>query len=171
MSAGAADRFKAGQYRHWGMDQLGTKANLPDLLACFLPDQIKTVDELLVIREEIAMNYETNLIGTKIKLPKSSKSVVHSRHLFPIGVGSSARDKALLSLGESNIGATVNYRSVPSMKFYQNKYSLGASEFPISQAWGEGTLSIPLFPGMTDAEQNYVIDVLLNKIEPMIGDI
>jgi UDP-4-amino-4-deoxy-L-arabinose-oxoglutarate aminotransferase len=57
------------------------------------------------------------------------------------------------------------------MKFYQNKYSLGASEFPISQAWGEGTLSIPLFPGMTDAEQNYVIDVLLNKIEPMIGDI
>ena len=171
MSAGAADRFKAGQYKHWGMDHLGTKANLPDLLACFLPDQIKTVDERLVIREDIAKNYETNLIGTKIKLPKSSKSVVHSRHLFPIGVGSSARDKALLSLGESNIGATVNYRSVPSMKFYQNKYSLGASEFPISQAWGEGTLSIPLFPGMTDAEQNYVIDVLLNKIEPMIGDI
>jgi UDP-4-amino-4-deoxy-L-arabinose-oxoglutarate aminotransferase len=171
MSAGAADRFKAGQYRHWGMDHLGTKANLPDLLACFLPDQIRTVDERLVIREDIAKNYETKLIGTKIKLPKSSKSVVHSRHLFPIGVGSSARDKALLILGESNIGATVNYRSVPSMKFYQNKYSLGASEFPISQAWGEGTLSIPLFPGMTHTEQNYVIDVLLNKIEPMIGDI
>jgi UDP-4-amino-4-deoxy-L-arabinose-oxoglutarate aminotransferase len=171
MSAGAADRFKAGQYRHWGMDHLGTKANLPDLLACFLPEQIRTVDERLVIREELAKNYETNLIGTKIKLPKSSKNIVHSRHLFPIGVGPSARDKALLSLGESNIGATVNYRSVPSMKFYQNKYSLGASEFPISQAWGEGTLSIPLFPGMTDAEQNYVIDVLLNKIEPMIGDI
>jgi hypothetical protein len=29
------------------MDHLGTKANLPDLLACFLPEQIKTIDERL----------------------------------------------------------------------------------------------------------------------------
>ena len=54
MSAGAADRFKAGQYKHWGMEHLGTKANLPDLLACFLPDQIKTVELRLSEREEIA---------------------------------------------------------------------------------------------------------------------
>jgi len=171
MSAGAADRFKAGQYRHWGMDHLGTKANLPDLLACFLPDQIRTVDDRLKSREELARKYETNLIGTKIKLPKINSDVVHSRHLFPIGVGSSIRDKALLILGESKIGATVNYRSVPSMKFYQDKYSFNGTEFLNSQTWGEGTCSIPLFPGMTDAEQNYVIDVLLNKIEPLIGDI
>jgi UDP-4-amino-4-deoxy-L-arabinose-oxoglutarate aminotransferase len=171
MSAGAADRFKAGQYRHWGMDHLGTKANLPDLLACYLPDQIQTVDERLTNRDVLAKKYENHLLNTRIKLPKSTKNIVHSRHLFPIGVGSAARDKALIALGESNIGATVNYRSVPSMKFYQDKYSFNGTEFPISQAWGEGTLSIPLFPGMTDAEQSYVIDVLLNKIEPMIGDI
>ena len=170
MSAGAADRFKAGQYRHWGMDHLGTKANLPDLLACFLPDQIRTVDDRLKSREELAKKYESNLIGTKIRFPKVNSNVVHSRHLFPIGVGSSNRDKVLLILGESKIGATVNYRSVPSMKFYQDKYSFNGTEFPISQTWGEGTCSIPLFPGMTDDEQNYVIDVLLNKIEPLIGD-
>jgi UDP-4-amino-4-deoxy-L-arabinose-oxoglutarate aminotransferase len=55
------------------------------------------------------------------------------------------------------------------MKFYQEKYSFDGSEFPVSQAWGEGTISIPLFPGMTHDEQSYVIDVLLNKIEPLIG--
>jgi UDP-4-amino-4-deoxy-L-arabinose-oxoglutarate aminotransferase len=170
MSVGAADRFKAGQYRHWGMDHLGTKANLPDLLACFLPDQIRTVDDRLKSREELAKKYESNLIGTKIRFPKVNSNLVHSRHLFPIGVGSSNRDKVLLILGDSKIGATVNYRSVPSMKFYQNKYSFDGTEFPISQTWGEGTCSIPLFPGMTDDEQNYVIDVLLNKIEPLIGD-
>jgi UDP-4-amino-4-deoxy-L-arabinose-oxoglutarate aminotransferase len=170
MSAGAADRFKAGQYRHWGMDHLGTKANLPDLLACFLADQIRTVDDRLKSREELAKKYEANLIGTKIRFPKVNSNLVHSRHLFPIGVGSSNRDKVLLILGESKIGATVNYRSVPSMKFYQDKYSFKGTEFPISQTWGEGTCSIPLFPGMTDDEQNYVIDVLLNKIEPLIGD-
>jgi UDP-4-amino-4-deoxy-L-arabinose-oxoglutarate aminotransferase len=169
MSAGAADRFKAGQYKHWGMEHLGTKANLPDLLACFLPDQIRSVDERLRLREELANKYEDKLLGSKIVIPKSAKQITHSRHLFPIGVGAKVRDEALLALGAANIGATVNYRSVPSMTFYKNKYSFNVSEFPVSQAWGEGTLTVPLFPGMTNDEQDYVIDVLLNKIEPMIG--
>jgi len=169
MSAGAADRFKAGQYKHWGMEHLGTKANLPDLLACLLPEQIKTIDQRLGIREELARKYESAFEGTKIRFPKHINSVLHSRHLFPIEVGSKTRDNALLTLGDSNIGSTVNYRSVTSMKFYQEKYSFNGSEFPVSQAWGEGTISIPLFPGMTHDEQSYVIDVLLNKIEPLIG--
>jgi dTDP-4-amino-4,6-dideoxygalactose transaminase len=169
MSAGAADRFKAGQYKHWGMEHLGTKANLPDLLACFLPDQIKSVDERLRFREELANKYENKLLGSKIVIPKSAKQITHSRHLFPIGVGAKVRDEALLGLGAANIGATVNYRSVPSMSYYKKKYSFNGSEFPVSQAWGDGTLTVPLFPGMTNDEQDYVIDVLLNKIEPMIG--
>jgi UDP-4-amino-4-deoxy-L-arabinose-oxoglutarate aminotransferase len=170
MSAGAADRFKSGQYRHWGMEHLGTKANLPDLLACFLPDQIKTVDTRLVHRERIALKYESALLNSKIKLPVTKSGVIHSRHLFPIHVGVDNRDNALLALGEANIGATVNYRSVTTMGYYSNKYGFTGQEHPISKSWGDGTLSIPLFPGMTDEEQDYVIDVLINKINKMIGE-
>jgi UDP-4-amino-4-deoxy-L-arabinose-oxoglutarate aminotransferase len=169
MSAGAADRFKSGQYKHWGMDYLGTKANLPDLLACFLPDQIRTVEERLEVREFLAAKYENTLKSSKIKLPKINPKVVHSRHLFPIFVGKSARDESLMALGNSNIGATVNYRSVTSMNYYKSKYGFLGTEFPSSLNWGEGTLSIPLFPGMTDSEQEYVIEVLLNKVQPLIG--
>jgi dTDP-4-amino-4,6-dideoxygalactose transaminase len=170
MSAGAADRFKAGQYKHWGMDHLGTKANLPDLLACFLPEQIKTVDQRLMKREEIAQRYEKALSNTKIKIPKVLKGIVHSRHLFPIYVGVESRDRALISLGEANIGVTVNYRSVPTMGFYSKKYGFSGNEFPVSLTWGKGTLSIPLFPGITTQEQDYVIDVLINIVDKMIGE-
>ena len=170
MSAGAADRFKAGQYKHWGMEHLGTKANLPDLLACFLPDQIVSIDQRLKIREGIAQQYESALKNTKIKFPKVLKSAVHSRHLFPIHVSPEVRDKALLTLGESSIGATVNYRAVHTLKFYSNKYGISRSDFPVSTYWGEGTLCIPLFPGIKAQEQEYVIDVLVNTIDKMIGD-
>jgi len=170
MSAGAADRFKAGQYKHWGMEHLGTKANLPDLLACFLPEQIKTVDQRLGEREEIAQRYERALISTKIRFPKVLNGIVHSRHLFPIHVGTEIRDKSLLALGEANIGATVNYRSVHTMGFYLSKYSFKGNEFPVSLSWGNGTISIPLFPGIKPQEQDYVIDVLVNKIDKMIGE-
>jgi UDP-4-amino-4-deoxy-L-arabinose-oxoglutarate aminotransferase len=170
MSAGAADRFKAGQYKHWGMDHLGTKANLPDLLACLLPEQIKTVDQRLGVREEIAQRYEKAFSSTNIKFPKVLTGIVHSRHLFPIHVGAENRDKALLVLGEASIGATVNYRSVPTMGFYSKKYEFNGTEFPTSLWWGNGTLSIPLFPGITAQEQEYVIDVLVNKVDKMIGE-
>jgi dTDP-4-amino-4,6-dideoxygalactose transaminase len=170
MSAGAADRFKAGQYRHWGMDHLGSKANLPDLLACFLPDQIKTVDQRLVDREKLARKYELALGKTKIRFPLTKSGIVHSRHLFPIHVGAKNRDNTLLALGEANIGATVNYRSVPTMAYYTNKYGFTGLEHPISKSWGDGTLSIPLFPGMREEEHDYVIDVLINKIDKMIGE-
>jgi UDP-4-amino-4-deoxy-L-arabinose-oxoglutarate aminotransferase len=170
MSAGAVDRFKAGHYRHWGMDHLGTKANLPDLLACFLPDQIKSVDQRLGVREEIAKRYENALLSTKIKFPKVLNGITHSRHLFPIHVGSENRDKALSLLGEANIGTTVNYRSVHTMGYYATKYGFSGNEFPTSLLWGDGTLSIPLFPGFTTQEQDYVIDVIINKIDKMIGE-
>ncbi len=169
MSAGAADRFKAGQYKHWGMDHLGTKANLPDLLACYLPGQIRSVDERLMDREKLARKYETTLEKTNIKFPLSKSGIVHSRHLFPIHVGADHRDKALVALGEAKIGATVNYRSVPTMGYYSNKYGYTGQEHPISKSWGDGTLSIPLFPGMRDEEQDYVVDVLINNIDKMIG--
>jgi UDP-4-amino-4-deoxy-L-arabinose-oxoglutarate aminotransferase len=169
MSAGAADRFKAGQYKHWGMDYLGTKANLPDLLACFLPEQIRTIDERLSLREKIAQRYEKALADLDISIPLSSPGIIHSHHLFPIHVGTNCRDQALLRLGELQIGATVNYRSVTSMNYYKNKYQLLKKDFEVSETWGEGTLTIPLFEGMKIEEQEYVIDILINEINPMIG--
>jgi UDP-4-amino-4-deoxy-L-arabinose-oxoglutarate aminotransferase len=170
MSAGAADRFKAGQYKHWGMDHLGTKANLPDLLACFLPDQIKTIDERLPLREKIAQNYEKALLGSGILVPAVMPGIVHSRHLFPIQVGSKVRDQVLLKLGEMQVGATVNYRAVTTMNFYRQKYQLQSKTFEVSETWGEGTLTIPLFENMKSEEQDYVIDILLNEVSPMIGN-
>jgi UDP-4-amino-4-deoxy-L-arabinose-oxoglutarate aminotransferase len=164
MSAGAADRFKTGQYKHWGMEHLGTKANLPDLLACFLPEQIKTVDERLFIRESLARNYEISLVNSGIKIPKISEKVIHARHLFPIFVGEQKRDLVLDFLGRSNVGATVNYRTVPLLNFYKSKYDLKPEDFPHSYSWGEGTLTLPLFPSILKEEQDYVIEVLFESL-------
>jgi dTDP-4-amino-4,6-dideoxygalactose transaminase len=168
MSAGAADRFKSGQYKHWGMDHLGTKANLPDLLACLLSDQIKSIDDRLTIRETLAKNYENALGPDIFRIPKKLGNVVHSRHLFPIGVGNKNRDEILSIFSEHKIGVTVNYRAVPSMNFYKDKYTFAKTDFPNSILWGEQTLSLPLFPGLTEFEQNYVIEVLLDKIKHLV---
>lgn len=169
MSAGAADRFQKGQYRHWGMERLGTKANLPDILAALLPPQIKTIDERLPVREKIAKTYEEFFSETQVVIPKINQGVVHSRHLFPIKVASEFRDQVLFKLGEAQIGTTVNYRAVPTLDFYKNKYGFRVGQFPNSETWGDGTLSLPLFPGMSELEQNYVIETFEKGILPLLG--
>jgi dTDP-4-amino-4,6-dideoxygalactose transaminase len=56
------------------------------------------------------------------------------------------------------------------MGFYSKRYGFSGYEFPASLMWGNGTLSIPLFPGITTQEQDYVIDVLVDKVDKMIGE-
>jgi dTDP-4-amino-4,6-dideoxygalactose transaminase len=46
---------------------------------------------------------------------------------------------------------------------------LSEKDFPNSTLWGEETISLPLFLGLTETEQNYVIDVLLKYIMPLTG--
>ena len=42
--------------------------------------------------------------------------------------------------------------------------------FPISEKWGSGTLSIPLFPGLESTEIDYVLKSLVEKISPLIDE-
>ncbi|MFA4994590.1 MAG: DegT/DnrJ/EryC1/StrS family aminotransferase [Bdellovibrionales bacterium] len=168
MSAGAADRFKTGHYRHWDMARMGMKANLPDLLACLLPPQIATIDQRLPVREKLAQRYEAAFAKTPIKFQHLLPNRRHARHLFVIHVPPSIRDDVLTHMGTKEIGCTVNYRLVPTLTYYAKKYGYTPNQFPVSSAWGNGTLSLPFFPSMTKDEQDYVIDTLLKDVIPMI---
>jgi dTDP-4-amino-4,6-dideoxygalactose transaminase len=168
MSAGAIDRFKLGGYQHWDMMRMGAKANLPDLLACLLPGQIETADRKLERRNEIGSQYEHALSGMPVRVPKHVSNAKHARHLFAIHVPTPVRDTAIEVLGENGIGVTVNYRAVPTTMYYKNKYGYQENSFPVSEEWGKGTISLPLFPSLTREEQDYVISVLKEKVVPLV---
>ncbi|MCF6274123.1 MAG: DegT/DnrJ/EryC1/StrS family aminotransferase, partial [Rhodobacteraceae bacterium] len=158
MSAGADRRFSGAMYRHWDMEVLGTKANLPDLLAALLPPQIKTVDIKRDERERLANRYRSAFASLdQIRLVRQIPGAISAEHLFPIAVTPELRDVFLRRLNENNIGATVNYNAVTLTKYYRDKYGFTNSDFPVSVDWGSSTLSLPLFPGLTTDEQDYVI--------------
>jgi len=168
MSVGAMDRFKTGGYRHWDMERLGVKANLPDLLAALLPPQIATIDERLPQRERIALRYERAFANLPIRMPRSLTNSKHARHLFPIHVPPTLRDEVLALFAERKIGCTVNYRSVPTLSYYRNNYSYEPENFPVSHDWGSGTITLPLYPSLARDAQDHVIDVVRNEVVPKI---
>lgn len=157
MTAIAVDRFAGGRYNHWDMNRLGTKANLPDLLAALLPKQIAGIDARLPERQELAERYRKAFSSTPLRLVTAVPDCLSAEHLFVLGVPGGGRDRAIAELNEAGIGVTVNYRSVTSMSYYVKNFSPDPDAYPVSVGWGEQTLSLPLFPGLTRAEQDYVI--------------
>lgn len=167
MSAIAVDRFAGGRYNHWDMNRIGTKANLPDLLAALLPRQIDRIDARLPQRRQIADRYRESFADGPLRLVKSDPNCVNAEHLFVLGVPGGLRDQAIVELNTAGIGVTVNYRAVPTMRYYAQRNPAAADSCPVARKWGEETLSLPLFPGLSPQEQSYVIETVRKKLYPL----
>ena len=156
MSAGAADRFAGTHYRHWDVEELGVKGNLPDLLAALLPPQIRAVDERRDERQRRVDRYRAEL-DPRLRFAEVAEAAVSAHHLFPIHVPPAARDRVLHELNSAGVGTTVNYRSIHRLSYYRAKYAIDETALPVSAVWGDGVLSLPLYVSLDSAAQGYVI--------------
>ena len=171
MSAGADRRFEGQLYRHWDMARLGTKANLPDILAALLPRQIEEIGERLSERQALAGRYREAFGGhNAIRLVAEVEGGESAEHLFALGVPAAIRDLVLRTLNQAGVGTTVNYRAVHGMEYYRGKYGFRRDDFPVAAEWGESTLSLPLFPGLEEDEQTYVIETMLKAVDEAAGE-
>jgi UDP-4-amino-4-deoxy-L-arabinose-oxoglutarate aminotransferase len=160
MTKGAADRFRGGRYNHWDMVCLGTKANLPDLLAALLPAQIAAIRETVKLRQARANRYREAFAGLPIRLARVLPQCSTAEHLFPIHVPPPVRDSVIEALNARGVNVTVNYNPVHRTTYYANQYNLPADAFPVAREWGEGTISLPLYPTLPAAQQDLVIEAV-----------
>ena len=164
MSASASERYNA-KYRHWDMDLLGWKYNMSNIQAALLIEQICRIDKLLKKREDICKKYENSLAEIKsINLPKIHNNSRSARHLFTVWTKPTKRDQILEQLQNNGIGVAVNYRAVHLLKFYRKTFDYKEGTFPNAERIGNSTISIPLYPKLTDEEIDYVINCLIQAV-------
>ena len=164
MSASAADRYTSA-YRHWDMELLGWKYNMFNIQAALLIEQIGRIDKLLDKREEICKKYEGRLAGIKnISLPKLYLNSKSARHLFTVWTQPERRDQILEQLQKDGIGVAVNYRAVHLLKFYRETFDYKEGVFPNAELIGNSTISIPLYPKLTNGEIDYVVKSLTRAV-------
>jgi UDP-4-amino-4-deoxy-L-arabinose-oxoglutarate aminotransferase len=161
-------RFYQKKYSHWDMKILGTKANLPDLLACMLPSQIKNVYKNQKKRKSAYQFYNKILKNLEIKIPTIERGCSSAYHLYVIHVKPNIREKLLDYLNSKNISCAINYRSISDLTYYKKKYKLKSSDFKNSKYWGDGTISLPFYPDIKKKDQERVAKILsegLKKIK------
>ena len=59
---------------------------------------------------------------------------------------------------ERGIGVAVNYRAVHLLKYYQDRFGFTRGMFPEAERIGDSTVTLPLYPKLTDAQIDYVAD-------------
>jgi len=157
MTSDAADRYSK-RYRHWDVDRPGMKANLSDVQGAMLLGQLRRIEESLARREELARRYEEAFRDVEgIDFPRVPAGCKSARHLFTIWVAPGRRDELLSFLHDRGIGAAVNYRAVPLLRYYRDTYGFRRGAFPVAERIGDATVSLPLYPKLRDDEAERVI--------------
>ena len=160
MSKGAAERYTA-RYQHWDMVELGYKANLSDIQSALLLHQLPRLEDQLRRREEIARRYEAAFSGIDgLSFPIVPAGVRSARHLFTIWVPPQHRDRSLSMLQDKGIGVAVNYRAIHLLSYYRKRFGFEPGMFPIAERIGDSTITVPLYPAMTDQQVDTVIQAV-----------
>lgn len=175
----AADRH-GGLYRHWDMVELGYKANLTDLDAAMLRPQLPYVEEKRAKREKVARRYES-MLRERIEDLRTAAPTVNSvpwlverrgtssHHLFTLHAWPGERDALLAKLGEVGIGTAVNYRAIHGLTYLVEALGLARGALPVAEEIGDRTLSIPMYPTLTEADQDLVIDAVATAWAELAG--
>ncbi|MCB0405908.1 MAG: DegT/DnrJ/EryC1/StrS family aminotransferase [Bdellovibrionales bacterium] len=155
MSLSASDRYTS-LYKHWDMTVLGYKANMSDIQAALLLHQLERIDRLRERKEEICQYYEREFKAAGIGFPQVESDSISARHLFTIWAPPGQRDALLGALQKAEIGVAVNFRPVHLMSYYRERFGYCPGMFPRAERIGNQTLTLPMYPCLTDAQVEYV---------------
>jgi dTDP-4-amino-4,6-dideoxygalactose transaminase len=146
----------------------GGKMNLPDVGAALGLAQLPKLDGFNARRRALAVRYLE-------RLPRHPLVVVpedvpgHSWHMFCICIDFAAlgtdRPSFLAGLRERGIAAGVHYPAIHLFGLYR-RFGYAQGDFPSAEKIGDQTLTLPLFPGMEDADLNRVCAAL----KELLGD-
>lgn len=149
----------------WYYEQLllGYNYRISDLQCALGISQMDRLEEFLSRRREIAEKYNQNFEKIdNIIIPKQRKESVNSWHLYVLQV--KQRKAVFEHLRKAGIGVNVHYIPVYHFPFYQqNGYQ--NVYCPNAEALYKNIISLPIYPELTQTEQDYVINQVIECVE------
>lgn len=156
----------------------GYNQRMTDIQAALGAAQMNRAADIVSERQRLASVYDKAFAGLSwLKTPVHLDGYEHGYQSYPclfqpepitaesIPRINQARNDWMDRLQQAGVSTRPATHAVHMLTFYREKYSLVPEDFPNAYAANHCSISLPLFHGMTDAEQTYVIDrVLENKI-------
>jgi len=138
------------------MVALGYNYRMPEMGAALGRSQLARYTENVRERRRLAHWYDQAFAGKVQTVPHGPES---ARHLYQLLLPN--RDAAQQHLASRGIGTAIHYPVIPLQPYYRDRYGYRPGMFPGAESHAARTLSLPLFPGLTEAEQDRVIAAVL----------
>lgn len=147
---------------------LGFNYRMTELQAALGVSQMKRLNEFVAARHELAQGYYSKLDNLPIVLPYQLPDTYSGLHLFVIRLKldeiSLSHQQVFDALRERGIGVNLHYIPVHTQPYYQD-LGFTEGEFPESEQYYREAISLPMFHGMTEVQQNTVVDVLTDILK------
>jgi len=164
-------------------DRIGYNYRLTDIQAAIGIEQMKKLNWILERRAEKAVRYDEGLRDIEwLQIPHVPKGYRHSYQSYVVIVRDpddrsaclgkieklrNVRDTIMARLAERGIATRQGTSAVHALGYYRKKYGLKEDDFPVSLRAEHLTIALPIYPQMTDEEQDYVI----NNLRQAVGEI
>jgi UDP-4-amino-4,6-dideoxy-N-acetyl-beta-L-altrosamine transaminase len=144
---------------YYEMQRLGFNYRLTDIQAALGAKQLERSDVWAKRRRELVARYDLELKSIAQLTPQHhSEYQKPSYHLYIVRV--KERKRLYDYLRKQNIFTQVHYIPIHMQPFYQDHYGTSQGQYPEAEAYYEEALSLPLFPKMSDEDQQDVIEAV-----------
>lgn len=144
--------------------ELGYNYRITDISCALGLSQMDKLEGFLERRQEIADTYNQAFSYVKgIKIPTQTKVARSGWHLYMIWVEPSRRKEIFDGLRKFGIGVNVHYIPVYKHPYYQNNGYLNCC-CENAEKFYKGAISLPIYPSLTEEQQKYVIDKVIEFV-------
>lgn len=158
---GAVPRPESGGWCY-DIAEIGFNYRMTDIHAALGLAQLAKVERFIARRNELAERYRAVLADLPVGLPpEAPDGTRHGYHIFPVRVAH--RRRVYEGLRGAGIGVQVHYRPVHHHAISAD-IGLEPGDLPRCDALYEELLSLPLYPGLTEAEQDTVVHELTRLV-------
>ena len=151
-------------YRNYGSrkryynEVVGANSRLDELQAGLLRVRLKHMEELTEERRRLANRYTERLNNPKLELPKVRVHADSVWHQYVIRCED--RERLIAYLEEKGIGTIIHYPIPPHLSGAYAYLGKKKGDYPVTEQYADTVLSIPMYNGMTEEEQDAVIEAL-----------
>jgi len=169
ISQDAWKRYSAEGSWYYEVVDTGYKYNLTDIQSAIGIVQLGKCDAMNAAREKIASRYTKEFARERaLEVPKVSANRESAWHLYILRLNlellTITRSELIEKLKVRGIGTSVHFIPLHMHPYYKKTYGYSADEFPVASREYERYLSLPIYPGMTGAQIDYVIENVLEIV-------